>query len=275
MIRLLLLLVVCAQSGHFAIAAESPESSSATATESDVAAERIRIPVRPPAGSNWEEQLRHWEAQKAAWLKRVADSTEQIAQVRAKAQSANAESRERKQLEDRLRGLEGQRANELSFAAGADLQIKTVRKEMSAPAPDASPDHGLIIGGLTSYRETAARGIAEQRGLRLFRIEVAGYIRADPAETDKSFDALIAMAQPAKVALFIDKADVLFGGARSSASPRGLDKVYGGKLLEKLRQAPVVVILGLVSESFTTTKPPGWTLFAPPRPFIDEDIRQK
>ncbi|HYI06195.1 MAG TPA: ATP-binding protein [Reyranella sp.] len=117
--------------------------------------------------------------------------------------------------------------------------------------------NALFAGPSGTGKTMAAEVIADDLGLDLYRIELAGVVSKYIGETEKNLDSIFAAASGANAILFFDEADALFGKRSEvrDAHDRyaNIETAY---LLQKMEQYDGVAILatnlrGNLDEAFT------------------------
>jgi AAA+ superfamily predicted ATPase len=102
----------------------------------------------------------------------------------------------------------------------------------------------LFVGPSGTGKTMAANVLANELGLDLFRVDLAGVVSKYIGETEKNLDKIFSVAAVSKVVLFIDEADALFGKRTEVKDAHDrYANIEVSYLLQKMEQHPGLVIL--------------------------------
>lgn len=102
----------------------------------------------------------------------------------------------------------------------------------------------LFIGPSGTGKTMAANVMANELGLDLFKVDLAGVVSKYIGETEKNLDKIFSIAAVSKVVLFIDEADALFGKRTEVKDAHDrYANIEVSYLLQKMEQHPGLVIL--------------------------------
>ncbi|MEO0369161.1 MAG: AAA family ATPase, partial [Pseudomonadota bacterium] len=102
----------------------------------------------------------------------------------------------------------------------------------------------LFVGPSGTGKTMAANVMANELGLDLFKVDLAGVVSKYIGETEKNLDKIFSIAAMSKVVLFIDEADALFGKRTEVKDAHDrYANIEVSYLLQKMEQHPGLVIL--------------------------------
>jgi SpoVK/Ycf46/Vps4 family AAA+-type ATPase len=115
---------------------------------------------------------------------------------------------------------------------------------LGMPAPDLGNSFVLFVGPTGTGKTLAARVLAGELGLDLWRIDLAEVRSKYIGETEKQLDRIFGAAESSNAVLLLDEADALFG---KRSSPRDAHDRYAtlniAYLLQRLERHSGLVIL--------------------------------
>ena len=105
----------------------------------------------------------------------------------------------------------------LSQVNSLSRQVEKARKSLIKPIPSAGPSRvgsgvrALFTGASGTGKTLAARVLASELGLELYRVDLAAIVNKYIGETEKNLHQVLSRAEELDVILLFDEADSLFG----------------------------------------------------------------
>ncbi len=130
--------------------------------------------------------------------------------------------------------------NSINYASAKPAALHAIGEEKN----DAKAGYKILFAGSVKGKKLAAKLIAKQNSLDVYRVDLAGVVSKYIGETEKNLDKIFRTAAEKNWILFFDEADALFGKRTSVQDSH--DKYANQRmsyLVEKINQYPGLIIL--------------------------------
>ena len=146
------------------------------------------------------------------------------------------------------------------------LQLNSINYASAKPAAlhvigevknDTKAGYKILFKGSVKGKKLAAKLIAKQNSLDVYRVDLAGIVSKYIGETEKNLDKFFQTAAEKNWILFFDEADALFGKRTSVQDSHDKYANQGmSYLIEKINQYPGLIILSSKNNDDSNTEYP-------------------